>query len=90
MCINNHQSIEIDYNHLKHDTIKLAEWIVRYPQEVLPEYSAALFSAAIKLYPSYEELFKECFFKIGNLPIIDNIRTLSYKHLGGLIKGISR
>lgn len=35
MCINNHQSLVVDYLHLKTDSLKLAEWLVRFPQAAL-------------------------------------------------------
>lgn len=89
MCINNYQSLVVEYTHLREFNLKLAVWLIKYPKDVLPEYSAALYSVACKVFSAYKKLFSECFFKIGSIPIIDKIRHLSYSVLGALIKGNS-
>lgn len=57
MCINNYQSLVVDYTHLREFNIKLALWLIKYPKNVLPEYSAALYVVASKTYPAYGKLF---------------------------------
>ena len=66
--------------------MKLAEWLAFYPTLVLPEYNAALYALACKLYPNYRNLVDECYFKVSGLPVSDRIRTLSYGHLDQLVR----
>ena len=61
--------------------------MIRYPQQAIPEYSAALYAIAGKSFPSYKALIGECFFKIAGLPVNDSLRKIAYNYLGQLIKG---
>lgn len=61
--------------------------MVRYPQQAIPEYSAALYAVAGRTFPSYKELMGECFFKLAELPVHDSLRKISYECLGQLMKG---
>jgi len=54
MCINNIQSMEIDYLQFKDANEKLAFWLITNPQQVIPEYSAALYAVAGRTFPSYK------------------------------------
>jgi DNA replicative helicase MCM subunit Mcm2 (Cdc46/Mcm family) len=60
--------------------------MIRYPKQVIPEYSAALYAVAGRSFPSYKELIGECFFKIAALPLNDSLRKVSHEYLRQLMK----
>lgn len=86
MCVDNQQSFEISYTHLKEAQPTLAMWVGLEPAIILPELNAIAYALACKTYSSYKVLFPEVFVKIRDLPIIDYIRDLRHVHLGKLIR----
>jgi hypothetical protein len=56
MCLNNEQSLVVEYVHIKEFNVKLTEWLAIYPTNVIPEYSAVVYTLASKIYPTYKDL----------------------------------
>ena len=90
MCIENRQSLEINYAHLKEVLPTIAMWVGLEPSLILPELNMIAYSIACKNYASYKNMFPEVFVKITNLPILDHVRDLRFTHLGKLIKGTNK
>ena len=86
MCINNRQSLIVEYEHLKVASPMLVQWLVHYPLEVIPEYNAAIYAIAGRTFPSYKDIIGECYFKLCSLPVTDSLRLTSFKLLGQLVK----
>ena len=85
MVCENKQTLILDYHHLRAVSERLAKWLAFHPISFIPELNAALFSLICKTYPNYREM-KECFVRVYQLPVVDNLRALSHTHLGKLIK----
>ena len=86
-CINNIQSLIVQYQDLKAASPNLILWMATYPRLVFPQYNAALYSIALKTFPAIKDIIHEFFFKIDGLPMNDSLRVIPYNLLGKLIKG---
>ena len=87
MCVQNKQSLFINYTHLKEALPVIAYWVGLEPELILPELNKIAYRVAVNRYQSYQNIFPEVFVRIKELPIMDYIRELRYIHLGKLIKG---
>lgn len=74
MCTSNKQSLYISYNDLKDALPSIAIWVGIEPAIILPELHKCLYFLACKYYPVYNEMFKECYVRIEDVPIMDKIR----------------
>jgi len=54
----------------------LAIWIAELPSGVLPILNQVAFELIIELYPNFENMHKEVYIWIKDLPIEDNLRDL--------------
>lgn len=81
--------MEVNYLQFKGANDKLAFWLITNPQQVIPEYSAALYAVAGRTFPSYKEIVGECYFKVEGIPVLDSLRKVPYGFLGQLVKGKS-
>jgi DNA replicative helicase MCM subunit Mcm2 (Cdc46/Mcm family) len=86
MVLENKQSLSIDFRHLVASNKPMAKWLAHHPIHFLPEMNAALYSIVCHAFPNYQMNNAECFARIYNLPVVDNLRSLSHSHLGKLIK----
>lgn len=86
MVLENKQSLEVDFRHLASANNHMATWLAYHPIHFIPELNAALYSIVCFAFPNYSNNFVECFFRIYNLPVVDDLRKLSYEYLGRLVK----
>jgi DNA replication licensing factor MCM2 len=76
MTSNNKQSLEITFNHLstKHPTIAI--WLAEEPSLILPILNNIGLDLALEIYPRYDEIHKEIFIRVKDLPVEDKLRDL--------------
>lgn len=86
MCSNNKQSLEVTYSHLSLKIPTLAIWVAECPALVLPIFNEIAFELVTEVFPAYENVYKQVFVRIRDLPIEDNLRDLRQIHLNALIK----
>ena len=86
MVIENRQSIDISFEHLKVALPTIAMWIGLHPAIILPELNMIAYGIACKNYPAYKLISPEVFVKITTLPFMDHIRDLRHNHLGKLVR----
>ena len=85
MTTNNRQSLEVSFPHLYSTNHFLGEWVLLYPDIVIPYLDDIAFELTIEIYPSYSNIFKEIFVRIREPPQILNIRELKCDNIGHLI-----
>lgn len=76
MCMNNKQSLEINFTHFTNKNPQIAIWLAEEPALVLPILNRVAFELVCEVYPSYNNLFKEIFVRIRDLPVEDKLRDL--------------
>uniref|UniRef100_A0A7S3N4W0 DNA replication licensing factor MCM2 n=1 Tax=Euplotes harpa TaxID=151035 RepID=A0A7S3N4W0_9SPIT len=86
MCSNNKQSLEVTYSHLSLKIPTLAIWVAECPSLTLPIFNEVAFELVTEVFPAYENVYKQVFVRIRDLPIEDNLRDLRQIHLNALIK----
>ena len=86
MSQKNNKSIELNFPHLQHANTYLAEWIILYPDLVLPFLNDVIFELTCELFPRYSDISKETFVRIRDLPTLVELRGLRCEHIGHLIK----
>ncbi|CAI2383768.1 unnamed protein product [Moneuplotes crassus] len=86
MCSKNSQSLEITYSHLSTKNPTLAIWVAEHPKLIIPIFNEVAFELVNEVFPSYENIYKEIFIRIKDLPIEDKLRDLRQMHLNALIK----
>lgn len=86
MCSNNKQSLEVTYSHLSHKVPTLAIWVAECPSLILPIFNEVAFELVTEVFPAYENIYKQVYVRIRDLPIEDNLRDLRQIHLNALIK----
>ena len=86
MCTNNKQSLDVTYSHITVQMPTLAIWIAEAPAAVLPILNQVAFELVTEVFPQYEQIFKEVFVRIRDLPLEDKLRDLRHVHLRQLIK----
>lgn len=86
MSSNNKQSLEVNYPHIQKKNSYLAQWIVLYPDIVLPYLNDIVFELTCEIFPHYSDIFQEIFVRIRDIPIAITLRNLRSEHIGHLIK----
>lgn len=86
MAINNKQSLEISFAHLKTALPTIAIWVGLHPSLIIPRLNDIAYIITCRNFPTYKTLIPETYVKIVDLPFIDPIRDLRYTHLGKLVK----
>lgn len=86
MCQNNKTSFEVTYGHISLKMPTLAIWIAEHPSGVIPILNSVAYELTLEIYPLYEQMSKDVYVRIRDLPIEDNLRDLRQIHLNQLIK----
>jgi DNA replication licensing factor MCM2 len=86
MCMNNKQSLEINFTHLSAKNPTLAIWLAEEPALILPNLSQVAMELISEVYPDYSNLYKDVFVRVKDLPVEDKLRDLRQVHLNALIK----
>ena len=86
MCANNKQSLEICYFHLCEFNSKVAGWLLKYPNLIIPIFNDAAFNLTMEIAPNYSHIHSEIYVRIKELPYTDSLRDLRYHHLNQLIQ----
>jgi len=76
MCQHNKQSIEINFTHLSNKQPTIAIWLAEEPAIMLPVLSEVASETALEVYPSYNEIHKEIYVRVRDLPVEDKLRDL--------------
>ena len=86
MSQKNKKSIELNFPHLQSANTYLAEWIILYPELVLPFLNDVIFELTCELFPRYSDISKEAFVRVRDLPALVDLRGLRCENIGHLIK----
>ena len=86
MCTNNKQSLEVTYSHISKKYPSLALWIATDPINIFTILNEVAMEVVKEIFPSYENIHKEIFVRIKDLPVEDKIRELRQVHLNELVK----
>ncbi|XP_033744661.1 DNA replication licensing factor mcm2-like isoform X1 [Pecten maximus] len=82
----NKESLIIDYNMLASVEQVLAYFLPEAPTEMLQNFDEAAKEVVLSMYPNYEKIVKEIHVRIGELPLIEELRSLRQLHLNQLIR----
>lgn len=82
----NKESLIIDYNMLASVEQVLAYFLPEAPTEMLQNFDEAAKDVVLSMYPNYEKIVKEIHVRIGELPLIEELRSLRQLHLNQLIR----
>ncbi|CAD8203713.1 unnamed protein product [Paramecium octaurelia] len=88
MCKANKQSLEVLYPDLVSANATIALWVAEEPKIILPHLNEAARIEVNKRFNHYHNIHQEIFVRITNLPVVDIIRDLRYKHLDKFIRVI--
>jgi DNA replication licensing factor MCM2 len=61
-------------------------WLAEEPSLILPILNEIGLELALEIYPRYDEIHKEIFIRVKDLPIEDKLRDLRQIHLNAMIK----
>ena len=86
MAQNNKQSLEVNYTHLEIKEPSLANWVIKYPEIIIPYLNDVSFELTCELFPHYSKIWKEIFVRIRDLPLPTHIRDLRCDNIGHMIK----
>ncbi|GBG79965.1 hypothetical protein CBR_g30227 [Chara braunii] len=86
MCMENRQSLEVDYMDLMHTYPVLAVWLADASQPMLEVMEEVAKEVVFKYHPNYEEVHNQIYVRITGLPVEDKIRDIRQLHLNTLIK----
>ena len=86
MCGSNKQSLEINFSQLSGKFPTLAIWLAEEPELILPIFNQVALEITLEIFPDYENIHKEIFVRIRELPVEDKLRDLRQIHLNALIK----
>ena len=76
LVTDNKQSLEINYSHLSNKSPTLAIWLAEEPGLVIPILNDVAFELVTELYQTYEQIHKEIYIRVRDLPIEDSVREL--------------
>lgn len=65
---NNKQSLEVNYTHLEIKEPSLANWVIKYPEIIIPYLNDVSFELTCELFPHYSKIWKEIFVSIITPP----------------------
>ena len=86
MCTANKQSLELTYTHLSQKMPSLAIWVAEVPNLILPVFNEVAHELVNEVFPNYDQIHREIFVRIRDLPIEDKLRDLRQIHLNALIR----
>ncbi|VDM38456.1 unnamed protein product [Toxocara canis] len=88
MVADNHESLEVDYNDLAHETGEqnICYFLPEAPNEILTRMNRATTDLLLSMYPYYTRVTQEIKVRIRGLPVEEDIRMLRQLHLGMLIR----
>ena len=76
MCGSNKQSLEINFSQLSSRYPTLAIWLAEEPELILPIFNQVALEITLEIFPDYENIHREIFVRIRELPVEDKLRDL--------------
>lgn len=76
MCANNKQTLEVTFTHLSQKYPTLAIWLAEEPSLVIPILNVVAMEVTLELFSEYEQIHKEIYVRIRDLPVEDKLRDL--------------
>uniref|UniRef100_A0A4W4HLT1 DNA replication licensing factor MCM2 n=1 Tax=Electrophorus electricus TaxID=8005 RepID=A0A4W4HLT1_ELEEL len=86
MCKENKESLLVNYEELASREHVLAYFLPEAPAEMLKIFDEAAKEVVLAMYPKYERIAHEIHVRIGNLPLVEELRSLRQLHLNQLIR----
>uniref|UniRef100_A0A672RT67 DNA replication licensing factor MCM2 n=1 Tax=Sinocyclocheilus grahami TaxID=75366 RepID=A0A672RT67_SINGR len=86
MCKENKESLLVNYEELASREHVLAYFLPEAPAEMLKIFDEAAKEVVLAMYPKYDRIAHEIHVRIGNLPLVEELRSLRQLHLNQLIR----
>uniref|UniRef100_A0AAY4B3M4 DNA replication licensing factor MCM2 n=1 Tax=Denticeps clupeoides TaxID=299321 RepID=A0AAY4B3M4_9TELE len=86
MCKENKESLLVNYEDLASREHVLAYFLPEAPAEMLKIFDEAAKEVVLAMYPKYDRIAHEIHVRIGNLPLVEELRSLRQLHLNQLIR----
>jgi len=86
MCENNRQSLTVDYNNLANEHQVLAYFLPEAPAEMIRIFNEAAKEVVLSMFKNYERIAPDIHVRIGELPLMEDLRSLRQLHLNQLIR----
>uniref|UniRef100_A0A8C2GU26 DNA replication licensing factor MCM2 n=1 Tax=Cyprinus carpio TaxID=7962 RepID=A0A8C2GU26_CYPCA len=86
MCKENKESLLVNYEELASREHVLAYFLPEAPAEMLKIFDEAAKEVVLAMYPKYDRIAQEIHVRIGNLPLVEELRSLRQLHLNQLIR----
>ncbi len=77
----NKESLLVNYEELASREHVLAYFLPEAPAEMLKIFDEAAKEVVLAMYPKYDRIAHEIYVRIGNLPLVEELRSLRYKQL---------
>uniref|UniRef100_A0A8C2IVL1 DNA replication licensing factor MCM2 n=1 Tax=Cyprinus carpio TaxID=7962 RepID=A0A8C2IVL1_CYPCA len=79
MCKENKESLLVNYEELASREHVLAYFLPEAPAEMLKIFDEAAKEVVLAMYPKYDRIAHEIHVRIGNLPLVEELRSLRYE-----------
>lgn len=77
----NKESLLVNYEELASREHVLAYFLPEAPAEMLKIFDEAAKEVVLAMYPKYDRIAHEIHVRIGNLPLVEELRSLRYNQL---------
>lgn len=68
--------MDVSYQHLSNKIPTIAIWVAEHPALILPIFNEVAFELVNEVFPNYQNVHKEIYVRIFDLPIEDKLRDL--------------
>ncbi|MCQ2817571.1 MAG: ATP-binding protein [archaeon] len=86
VCKANKVSLEVNFNHIHEFAPSLANYLVSYPEIVLPYLDDVAFELTGELFPNFQNISDQVFIRITDFPNEIELRYLRCENIGRLVK----
>jgi DNA replication licensing factor MCM2 len=86
MASENKQSLEVSFVHLSKGQDQLCILLANEPNEMFKIFNQVAYEVVLSKFKNYDNIHKEIFVRITDLPVSEKIRDLRQNNLNNLIK----
>lgn len=79
--LENKESLLVNYEELASREHVLAYFLPEAPAEMLKIFDEAAKEVVLAMYPKYDRIAHEIHVRIGNLPLVEELRSLRYRSI---------
>lgn len=81
LLLENKESLLVNYEELASREHVLAYFLPEAPAEMLKIFDEAAKEVVLAMYPKYDRIAHEIHVRIGNLPLVEELRSLRYRFI---------